>query len=148
MAFHRRVKVSSIVVDENRKAKFTDAAGAAKQNPANSYQQWLIPGVLCTAVQFIMRRADGRSEEGIPRTYGVPAYNPMYDSKELAVMKGENIMYLGELYRRRIKDTWAPGGVRVEVAHKFLAPRCGVILSDPTFFQDAFSEDVKDAGTG
>jgi hypothetical protein len=148
MAYHRRVRVSNITVDENRKAKFTDAGGAAKQNLANSYQQWLIPGVLCTATQFIMRRADGRSEEGIPVTYGCAVYTPFYDSKELAVMKGENIMYLGELYRRRVKDTWAPGGVRVEVAHKFLAPRCGVILSDPTFFQDAFTEDVKDAVTG
>ena len=148
MAFHRRVKVSSIVVDENRKAKFTDVGGAAKQNPANSYQQWLIPGVLCTALKFVFRRADGRAEEGIPVTYSSGVYDPYYDSKELAVMKGENIMYLGELYRRRVKDVWAPGGIRVEVAHKFLAPRCGVILSDPTFFQDAFTEDVKDAVTG
>lgn len=145
MAFHRRVRVSTIKMDETRRAKFTDAGGDAKQNPANSYQQWLMPGVLCTARENIILVQ--HTEEGIPCTVARVVWDPMFD-KMLAAKRGENIMYLGELYRRRVKDTWAPGGVRVEVAHKFLAPRCGVIVADPTFFQDAFSEDVKDAVTG
>ncbi len=130
-----------ITPDEHRKAKFSSTE--ATQNPPNPYQQWLKPTSLCIAKVYVL--FTGRQDEGIRTTFATEFVAPGRD--DIAVNKGEFVTYIGEVYRRKVKDAWAPGGVRIEVAHQFLSARSGLLIADPAFFRDAFDEDVKDDGS-
>lgn len=132
---------TKIVVDSRGTGRFTEKN--TKENPPNSWQQWLIPTSLCEAITHVVFTE--RMEEGIPTTFAHDFPDPLYH--KVAVGKGETCIYTGELYRRKIKDAFAPGGVRIEVAHKFFSPRHGPIIADPSFFKDALGDDVKSERT-
>jgi hypothetical protein len=143
MVWRRRPtkRTTKVEVDPKRTGRFTEKN--LNENPANSWQQWLIPTSLCEAITNVV--FNDRMDQGIPMTWGRDMVDPLYH--RVAVAKGETCIYTGELYRRKIRDVFAPGGVRIEVAHKFFSPRHGPIIADPSFFKDALADDVKDDGT-
>lgn len=116
--------------DDRNRAKFTQ--GEVKQNPPKDYQNWMRPGSLCEAKGWL--RDTKQTNENL-----VVARLQSWDPNDEASLlnKGELCTYIGELYRRKIKDDWEPGGVRIEVAHQFLTPRHGIIVADPAAFKDA-----------
>lgn len=137
----RRQRTNNVVADPNRKGRFT--VKDTNTGPTNSWEQWLHPTALCEATVFVI--FNDRMLEGIPTTFARTTADTKYD--KIAVGKGETCIYVGELYRRRVKDPLARGGIRIDVAHKFFSPRFGPIIADPACFKDAMEDDVKDTDT-
>ena len=106
------------------------------QNDAPDWQFWLRAGVLCVAKENVF--ATSRLEHGFLTTFT----DRLRPEMGAVLRKGEHCICLGELVRRKVKDTnsYAKSAQVVIPTWYFLFPT-GTYVAEPYFFVEGDTSD-------